>query len=642
MHFKNPEILYFLFALILPILVHLFQLRKFKIEYFSNLKFLKELTIQTRKSSKLKKYLLLASRLLLLTFLILAFAQPFFKAKDSENKNNELVLVLDNSFSMQAKGSKGELLKRAVQEVLENTPKNTNLSILTNQENFWDTTLENCQSDLQKLNYSGIPFSIENVFMQLKARKSFNNRDIVFLTDGIGVTQKAFENKAKNDNVYFLKSIAEKFENASIDSVFLSQNLNDFYEIEVRFSSNFETPKNIPITIKNNNTVIAKTVLAFHNSKTKKVFTLPKTNFNGVIQLEDNALHFDNTYYFSITKPSQIKILSIGETTKSNFLERIYTQPEFKFENQEFSSINYQNLQKNDVIVLNELENYPIALQTNLKDFVEKGGNLICIPSEKNNIEIFNEFLKKITPIQFSETTSIEKKVTQINFSDPLFTNVFEKKVSNFQYPSVKKSFLSAKNAIKVLQFNDQSAFLQACYKPISAVYVFHAALNKINSNFQNSPLIVPTFYKMAINAEKTGVKAETIGSGKSVLIETENPITEVVSIENEIEKFIPTQQLISNKIKINANDLPNLAGNYSVKNKTTFIDNISYNYNRSESNLTPTFTKLPTEVESITSLETFFEINQKERTENSIWKWFLMLTFLFLIVELAIQKFVK
>ena len=108
MQFKHPEILYFLLLLVIPLLVHLFQLRRFKKEYFTNVKLLKELQIQTRKSSKIKKWLLLATRLLLLACLIIAFAQPFFNAKDTTNKGNELNILLDKSFSMQAKGAKGE------------------------------------------------------------------------------------------------------------------------------------------------------------------------------------------------------------------------------------------------------------------------------------------------------------------------------------------------------------------------------------------------------------------------------------------------------------------------------------------------------------------------------------------------------
>src|SRR6218665_181670 len=154
MHFKHPEILYFLFLLIVPILVHLFQLRRFKTSYFTNVRFLKELAVQTRKSSKIKKRLLLATRLLLLTSIILAFAQPFFEAVDSKNASNEMYIVLDNSFSMQAKGKKGELLKRAVQELLENTPENTQFSLLTNTENFWNTDIKSSKSALQNLKYS--------------------------------------------------------------------------------------------------------------------------------------------------------------------------------------------------------------------------------------------------------------------------------------------------------------------------------------------------------------------------------------------------------------------------------------------------------------------------------------------------------
>ncbi len=43
MQFKNPEILYFLFLLLIPILIHLFHLQKFKKVAFTNVKFLKEI-----------------------------------------------------------------------------------------------------------------------------------------------------------------------------------------------------------------------------------------------------------------------------------------------------------------------------------------------------------------------------------------------------------------------------------------------------------------------------------------------------------------------------------------------------------------------------------------------------------------------
>ena len=152
MQFKHPEFLYFLFLLVIPILVHLFQLRRFKKEYFTNVKLLRELSIQTRKSSKIKKWLLLFTRLFLLAFLIIAFAQPFFVAKENLKSTNEMYIVLDNSYSMQAKGKKGELLKRAVQDLLENTPENYNFSLITSSENYWNTDIKSIQKELQNSN----------------------------------------------------------------------------------------------------------------------------------------------------------------------------------------------------------------------------------------------------------------------------------------------------------------------------------------------------------------------------------------------------------------------------------------------------------------------------------------------------------
>ena len=171
MQFKHPEILYFLFLLVIPILVHLFQLRRFKKEYFTNVKLLRQLQQQTRKSSTIKKWLLLATRLLLLAFLILAFAQPFFTAKESKSKDNELIILLDNSFSMQAKGNRGELLKRSIQDILESFPENQTFSILTTNAAFWDVDRKTIQTELQKIDYSALPFELDYLLTQVATKK---------------------------------------------------------------------------------------------------------------------------------------------------------------------------------------------------------------------------------------------------------------------------------------------------------------------------------------------------------------------------------------------------------------------------------------------------------------------------------------
>ncbi|GAL72855.1 BatA domain-containing protein [Jejuia pallidilutea] len=124
MQFKYPELLYALFLLVIPLIVHLFQLRKFEKVPFTNVAFLKSVAIKTRKSSQLKKWLTLITRLLLFAAIIFAFSQPYFSKNNTLNKTTETVIYLDNSFSMQAKGDSGILLKRAVQDIITNIPEN--------------------------------------------------------------------------------------------------------------------------------------------------------------------------------------------------------------------------------------------------------------------------------------------------------------------------------------------------------------------------------------------------------------------------------------------------------------------------------------------------------------------------------------
>ena len=642
MQFKNPEILYFLFLLIVPILVHLFQFRRFKKEYFTNVRFLKSLTIQTRKSSKLKKWLLLSCRLLLLTFLILAFAQPFFEAKDNKNSSNAMYIVLDNSFSMQAKGKKGELLKRAVQELLEATPEDKNFSLLTNTESYWNTDIKSIRSTLQNLKYSAIPFELDHVLAKINAHPTNSKKDIVIITDAIGIDSKQLKNISKNDVSYFIIPKSEQKNNVAIDSVFINETTNDFYDIIVNLSRFGDDVKSISLAIYNKNKLVAKTVSNLESPKKTLHFSIPKQEFQGYVSISDNSLSYDNTYYFSISKVKKTNIISIGEATKSQFLQRIYTIDEFNYSNTELTALNYNNIEKQDGIVLNELDEIPQALQITLKDFVQKGGNLIVIPSAKSSISTLNSFLGNFGNIQFKSYESVEKLVNKINFNHPLFSGVFENKITNFQYPSTKASFAVSSSNPAALFYDDQSAFLSAMITPVSAVYLFSAPIDVENSNFQQSPLIVPVFYKMAQFNQNNGVNALTIGNSNPFIVDASLSKDRILEVKNSNENFIPIQQIMNAKVKMTFNDLPLEAGNFEIYNQKQLVENISFNYNRSESNLNPLDNNFLSEYNTADSIENVFHSIQTDRMDNQLWKWFVIFALLFLLCEMAIIKFLK
>lgn len=642
MQFKNPEILYFLFLLLIPILVHLFQLRRFKKEYFTNVRFLKELSIQTRKSSKLKKWLLLATRLLILACIVLAFAQPFFKAKDSNNTTNEMFIILDNSFSMQAKGQKGELLKRAVEDLLEHAPENQTFSLITNSESFWNTDIKSIQKELQNLKYSASPFQLESLMAKVKSRKSPYNKDVIIISDAVGLEAADLKSISPEFNTLFINPKGEQKNNVSIDSVFIENTLDNFYEIGLKLSAYGEKASETPIALYNNKRLIAKTLVQFSEKEKTINFTIPKEDFHGYASVSDNSLEYDNQLFFSITKPQKTNVISIGSADKSQFLSKIYTPQEFTYSNFELNALDYNLLEKQDAIVLNELKEIPQALQTTLKSFIEKGGNVVLIPSEESSASNLNSFVSNFGSIQFKALQNNEKTITKIAFNHPLYASVFEKKIDNFQYPNTKNGFQLASNAPAVLSYSDQSAFLTALQNQIASLYVFSAPINKANSNFQNSPLIVPTFYNMAQSSQKTGVTAIKIGNSTPFLVDALMAKDEIISVKNPEESFVPVQQILNNKVKLTFNDYPQLAGNFGIYKKDELLKNISFNYDRTESNVTSANIDLLDDYKVIDSIETVFDTLQTDRTNNEIWKWFVILTLLFLVTELFIQKFVK
>jgi Aerotolerance regulator N-terminal len=617
-------------------------LRRFKKEYFTNVRFLKELSIQTRKSSQLKKWLLLLTRLLLLLFLILAFAQPFFQAKDHKSAANELVIVLDNSFSMQAKGQKGELLKRTVQELLENTPETQNFMLITNSETYHNTDIKSIQKELQNLKYSATSFQLDQVLTKIKSKKTRFNRDLVIITDAVNLKSNQLKIIDSTMNAYFIVPKAEQKNNASVDSVYINQRMDNFYEITINLSAYGSFEEEIPVALYNNKNLIAKTQVKFDTNKKSINLTIPNDQFNGYVSIEDNRLSYDNFYYFSILKPKKTNVLSIGEATKSNFLSKIYSVAEFNFTNSELKTLDYNSIDQQDAIVLNELEDIPNALQTTLKSFIEKGGQVILIPSTSGNVVSYNTFLNQIGTIQLGTFENTVKNVTAISFTHPLYQGVFEKKIDNFQYPNTKSNFILKSTSPSILTYEDQNPFLTSISNDLGTVYVFATAVNKENSNFQNSPLIVPTFYNMAQSNFKTGVIALPVGKNSIFVVEAELNKDDILTIRNEESSFIPSQQLLNNKVKITFGEMPTVAGNYTILKKEEPLQTISFNYDRTESNVNEENSALLEDFEQLDSVETVFEKLQTERTDQQIWKWFVWFTLLFLILELLIQKFVK
>ena len=639
MQFKHPELLYALFLLLIPVIVHLFQLRRFKKEAFTNVAFLKYIAIQTRKSSQLKKWLTLLTRLLALAAIILAFAQPFSSKSTSYNTTQETVIWLDNSFSMQKKGPNGELLKRAVQELIENISPSKTFSLFTNTTVYKNTNIKAIQNDLLQLDYTPEYLDYNAALLkghQLFSKENVSSKELVLISD-FQEQNTSFQPKADSLatlNLVQLHPVNNN--NILLDSLYLSKTTASSLELSVvvkNFGSNAE---DLPISLLNNEKLIAKTSIS-KSDKNIATFSLqPNEVINGKVSIEDSNLGFDNTLYFNINKKAKVNVLAISDSSDS-FLKRIFTENEFNYTNQPGDAVDFNSIEQQNLIILNELKTISNALSMALIEFTRNGGSVVVIPSEKATTENYNTFLASNSWI-LNSFNNTEKKITSVNYSHPIYLEVFDGKVNNFQYPKVEGFFpLKASIGATMLSFEDGKPFLIQQNKS----YLFTAPLNEENSNFIHSDLVV-TLYAIARNSLKPIDLYYTIGNQNTFDVDVSLKQDEVITLSSIEQTVIPQQQYFNNKVTISTSETPEIAGIYAITSKTDTLQNVSFNYNRKESNISyQTFG----DIQGITvsdSVSVLMDSLKNDSKIKELWKWFVIFALIFLLIEMLILKYLK
>ena len=639
MQFKHPELLYALLLLLIPVIIHLFQLRRFQKVPFTNVQFLKSVTIQTRKSSQLKKWLTLITRLLLLAAIIFAFAQPYFSKSNDINLKAETVIYLDNSFSMQAKGDKGELLKRSIQDIITAIDGTEEVTIFTNNNTFRNVTSKTIKDELLNLDYASNQMDYNAALLKGKnlfSKTPTSSKNLVLLSD-FQQQNKLFvieNDESTSVNLVQLQPLSTN--NISIDSVYISQVNATNIELTVSINNHNNNESDVSVSLFNNENLIAKSAVNTNASNTT-TFTLPNnTIINGKVTIQDSNLQFDNSLYFNINERQKINVLSIN-AADDNYLRRVFSEDEFNYITTPHNQLNYNIIENQNLIILNELDNIPIALINSVNAFINSGGYILIVPSSNISLTSYNQLLNK-NNYNFNSLNISEKKVTTINYSHPIFNAVFDKKITNFQYPKVNSFYTlqSATNA--VLQFEDGKPFLSQN----GNVFVFTAALNTSNSNFISSPLIVPTLYNIGRQSLELPKLYYTIGKDNNFDINTTLQQDDILKLKSPTTEIIPQQRTFSNKIAVSTNETPSTAATYDINNNTETLKRISYNYNRDESNLS--YINLSNIKNAIisNSIPEVFNTIKSEANVNALWKWFTIFALVLLVIEMLILKYFK
>lgn len=680
MTFVYPAFLWALAAIAIPIAIHLFNFRRYKTVFFSSLRYLKEVQTETKRSRKLKHYLVLASRILAITALVMAFARPVIPTAGSKVKQGDkaVSVYIDNSYSMQAVGPDGTLLDKAKQtaeELVKQYKPSDKFQLLTNDfEGKHQRLLSRDEflELLKEVDYSPAFRKLSEVFS--RQRDFLNaepqpNKQAFIISD---FQQSGFDPEAvKNDTTIVANLIPLKANSANnlyVDSVWFAtpyRKLNQPEELTVRVVNTGTTAAdNVPLKLFINKVQKAPTsvsVKAGEAVEVKLSYTIQQPGLQyAELQLTDHPITYDDKFFFSYAIANNLNVLAINGGAESAYLNSLFANDVYtKLTNMPEGQIDYAAFNAHPLIILNGVKSISSGLSAELKKFTDAGGSLFIFPpTAGGDMESYKQFLTLEKTAYFEALDTAKQRVTSLSLEDEVYKDIFEKQPANIDLPVVFKHYAFSRGLAAeevLMKFANGQSFLSRFTAGKGRVYLCASPLDPVYSNFPKHALFVPTMYKIALYSGTTSALYFMAGNDNSidagnVTIASDN-VFKIKELAGKTE-FIPAHRSTGYGTVIDLGNQAKEAGNYMLMAGTDTIMPIALNYNRNESDLkTVAETDILSSVEK-QSLSNFavLDVMKKGISKSlaevaegkQLWRWFIFAALFFLLAEVALLRLLK
>ncbi|MEX1189231.1 MAG: BatA domain-containing protein [Bacteroidia bacterium] len=676
MKFANPQFLWALFSLVIPILIHLFHFRRFKTVFFTNVRFLREIKKETQSRSRLRQLLILLSRCLALAALVLAFAQPYIPNEFTGNQGEKVISIyIDNSFSMESQGESASLLELAKKHALEiakSYKASDRFQLITNEmegrQMNW-LSIDQFSERLGEIKTGSAIRSLDKVIIKQQQNiKDSQKEGIIYLLSDFQRSTSLFtELKPDTSTSYnFIKLSAGINDNISVDSAWFDspyreQNQADQLQFSVR---NYSSKRfdNLPIKLSIDGIERGlESISAGGDSLLNSIvsFTTPsKGNHNGELRINDFPVSFDDVLYFSYQVPEKIRIMIINGSEESAFLSQLYAgKPLFDVENVSETGLDYSVLQNKNLIILNEPEKLSSGLILELKKYVNQGGSLILLPSLQSKSEDLNRLSSGIGGGIYKGKSEQKQKVGKLNQLNPIYDDVFERKQESLDLPDVLNYFpfnsssRSAEDVLMTLQSGD--LFMASYSEGKGKFYCSAVPLKDEASTLQKHAIFIPTFYKIALYSIPISRLYYELGDDNAIeiasLAQSGDVPVKIVSLDDKFE-VIPEHRIVDGKMTIYSKSSTLEAGNYKIVQGDSVLGLVSFNYNRLESN-PEVLSEAELQAKANEAGLSKFSLTDGSSNElpteilladqgKQLWKVFIILALIFLGIETILIRF--
>lgn len=690
MIFLNPAILFGLFAASIPVIIHLFNLRKLKKIEFSTLAFLKELQKNKIRKIKLKQWILLALRVLIILFIVMAFARPTLKSFQvggtTSAAKTTAIFILDDTFSMSVVDQKGsyfnqgkEIINKVVSQlqegdevglILVSNPKKEN-KLTSNLSEFLKTT------DQLDLNYTSgdINSALVKSAQLISESKNFN-KEIYVLSD--------FQ-KDKITNKNLTNDLSELL-NESVKLYSFDLSDKDVFNLSVDdLKSNnqiFEKDKSVSfsITVTNNsrqdvNSAVVSLFLDNERAAQKsfdvnagrsinvEIEAVPKsTGFIDVTaEIETDEIEQDNKRFASLFIPEKISVGLFAENNNDlSFVDlALQTTGETKYviERKNINQLSSQQLNRFQTIILSA--NSLSSGIEQIKNYIQNGGGLILFPSSVPDQIKLNQLYSQLglgvnsSFVGKVNSNDLKIKFDKTDFNHPIFQNVFQNdEKKKYESPELNAYYKNSSAGNQIISLVDGSSFLSEIRFGKGKILVFNCAPVLTWSDFPIKSIFAPLMNKSVAYLTSKERDQNIFIAGEEVNINLRNQNSSQIKIikPDKSEEFIKLNDNPSRDYLAYSNT--NEAGNYKFYSVDKLVDNISINTDPAESKTNyadeSDFENYLKEIKfdgTYVPIDKESNITEKilqARFGSELWRYFLLVAIILALIEMTIARNTK
>ena len=669
MYFQHPEFLTGLLALLIPLAIHLFNFRRHKKVYFSQVKLLKQVTTETKKQRNLLHLIVMVLRMLAIFFIVMLLAKPVFESADKQKPavSGEKSLYIDNSFSMMSEGSRGRLFNNAIHDALALVTGSARDERFTIRENVSGSAFSKSLSrdeaaqKIAEIQISPVVKPLSEMLLSGTPHKTTEpvSRQWLIFSDFQKNTANIRDLPADSNISYLFFPLQNtRTNNLVVDSMWFAEPLlipgrksTCWIRLKNNSTSDYEKIPVILIVNGQQKAVAGVDLPANTSIDMSMSYTPESAGWKyGEVKIEDYPITFDDQLFFTINVVPHINILAISNDGNSPGLRQLFGSDSlFALRQESVQHINYNRFNQYNLIILNSLKEITSGLSTQMVQFMDHGGHVLLISG--NNLAE-GDLLRETKSGHLVALDTAKTRVSAIKQTSELFKNSIGSIPKNADLPVILQHTRyvfpaqAGVESLVILLNGDDLLSRKRIGK--GRLYLLSSGLNNTDGNLSTNLLFVPIMAGIASQSGSPARLFYTVGDDEHLNLQLTNnivgerPVT--ISKSESDEMFIPEQLVQKGQLQLSLYGNIKTSGYYNFLLNDSILSAMAFNYSRDESDLR---CYTPQQIDSLCQVAKipdyrivelddtgYTEVINALQKESPIWKLFIIFALLTLLAE--------